>query len=1527
MKKSFLLYFTFLYFGLLCMPTLAQAQFTCPPLTVFPSDCPSNGKIVIDTSTLLASTGTAPYQYRIITAPTPLPTPTLWQTNPAYFSGLLPGSYCIEIRDANLNTCTACTTVVDQYTNLDLTVVNDGCNLKAQVTGGHGPFTYTLYNSNPTPNPPTPLQTNTTAATSFSYTGLTNGQQYYVRVTDACGEFYTTAQTLTYGTIAFSSTPAFPAGGTSLTVALASNTAPSLFTYKIKIGGVSQTPIVSSALSVTFNNLPHDCTDNVIEVIDTACRRGTITISNLVPTAPLQIVFDCLDYSAGIITCHATGGIPPYVYWAWSNPAPTAWYNFAQNSTGIMQIPVGTLYPLALQLKGKCYAEDGINPIFKPLPNTTYNSTTCSVTGSFANTLPNFYPITATCTTCTTPVTQTITSNTDNVNLSPIPLNSTIKFTDNCNNVYICKDTAFLETAKSCTSIQTKLKNAYTCEGPYLNPSIIAATYTLYSATNNPLDTNTTGYFPNLQPSATYTIKAVTTCGTVTQTITLDPSTGAPPPITINYHCYNNQMYAYFTVTGNSPVLIPLSGGSAPINPVTIGNTHTFDTIPAGTYTYQSGCQVGQITINPPTLPNITPVHLNTFCVNGVITYSIKIKDVPGATYEVRNAAGTLFPGTYTTPTVTTPPDWTLAPYWVYTLPHGTYTMQSGCTNSVTVVYPDIPVTTKPTFYVYVDCADWNNPLGQYTYTIYVRAPGLSSIGFTLIDGNNNPIVGYLDGDAMRFSNLPPGQYTTNHPCLANATIDLKPFPVFKIDLFTAVNCPGNNSLIIKGGPTLKAWIKWRDLNYSAPNAIPIELPYFMTLCNYGAFVYYVFKNGVPFSLSNVDCSGDTLKATHFGITPGTYTVKLLSCRVLDEKTIVVGPYVTPTLKADRAFVCDNGSVTDVKLAITNGSPPYTYQRMMNCDPNNIVTYTNADPYALSYTVPALPQGDYCFRVIDGCGVTRTTSTQVAKLGQISPNFKVKCGFIQLKIDKIADANYQWYNVTAGNTAIGTGDSIQVAATSIITKYKVVITNGGPCSWERFIEFASNEGVIPQVKINGALSACYGDSIALNATIMNGAIVPINNIKWYQGTTLVKTGATYTAKAGGIYTVTASNAYGCKGEGSTTLRIPTQILDADKVIVNINCFNAKNGSITLTPKGGLAPYTYAWSIAGATSASVNALDIGTYSYTITDDIGCKKTGTAVITQPQSIAAKVARLNTNDCSAIYKVSVNPTFTNVEYSYDNLPWTNNATSPCLSSPPSAHSVKVRWNGAVCDTTLNFSVPVKTPKIGTITKSICFGDSLKIGNDTLGLYIHKLSGVYSDTLRTPNTFGTCGSCDSVLTVNLTIKPKIETNITKKLCFGSIYTIGTQVYTATGIYVKVLTAANGCDSTVTLDLTIPPLLAVTSSVEQIKCFSAKNGSIALNVSGGFAPYTYLWNNGATTATLNALDTGIYSVIIKDSINCIVTHSVTITQQQAIAAKVARLNTNDCSAIYKVSVNPTFTDVEYSYDNLPWTNNATSPC
>ena len=128
---------------------------------------------------------------------------------------------------------------------------------------------------------------------------------------------------------------------------------------------------------------------------------------------------------------------------------------------------------------------------------------------------------------------------------------------------------------------------------------------------------------------------------------------------------------------------------------------------------------------------------------------------------------------------------------------------------------------------------------------------------------------------------------------------------------------------------------------------------------------------------------------------------------------------------------------------------------------------------------------------------------------------------------------------------------------------------------------------------------------------------------------------------------------------------------------------------------------------------------------------------------------------------------------------------------------------------------------------------------------------SGTYFDTL--PNTLG----CDSVVTLNLTIKNSVATSDSITACDSTTWNGAT--YTTSGIYTQTLQTINGCDSVVTMDITINP--SPVFSFAQDTLADCDVDSILVDAGAGYN--FYAWSNGANTQQIYAANSGTYSVCL----------------------------------------------------------------
>jgi len=90
-------------------------------------------------------------------------------------------------------------------------------------------------------------------------------------------------------------------------------------------------------------------------------------------------------------------------------------------------------------------------------------------------------------------------------------------------------------------------------------------------------------------------------------------------------------------------------------------------------------------------------------------------------------------------------------------------------------------------------------------------------------------------------------------------------------------------------------------------------------------------------------------------------------------------------------------------------------------------------------------------------------------------------------------------------------------------------------------------------------------------------------------------------------------------------------------------------------------------------------------------------------------------------------------------------------------------------------------------------------------------------------------------------------------------------------GTYSVQVTDANGCTANTGSSITEPLALSVSSgTVTPPSSTGGADGTIDMNISGGTAPYTYLWNTGASTEDLTNIGGGVsYTLAVTDANGC----------------------------------------------------------
>ncbi|PHN01249.1 hypothetical protein CRP01_38240 [Flavilitoribacter nigricans DSM 23189 = NBRC 102662] len=113
--------------------------------------------------------------------------------------------------------------------------------------------------------------------------------------------------------------------------------------------------------------------------------------------------------------------------------------------------------------------------------------------------------------------------------------------------------------------------------------------------------------------------------------------------------------------------------------------------------------------------------------------------------------------------------------------------------------------------------------------------------------------------------------------------------------------------------------------------------------------------------------------------------------------------------------------------------------------------------------------------------------------------------------------------------------------------------------------------------------------------------------------------------------------------------------------------------------------------------------------------------------------------------------------------------------------------------CDSILVLDLGISTNCIDSTLLSICAGDSI-VWNGM----VYDSAGIYTDTLMAAN------GQDSIVTLTLDILPTFMDTTFAAICEGELFNWNNTTFDSTGIYVDTLSAMNGCDSILVLDLQV---------------------------------------------------------------------------------------------------------------------------
>jgi len=635
--------------------------------------------------------------------------------------------------------------------------------------------------------------------------------------------------------------------------------------------------------------------------------------------------------------------------------------------------------------------------------------------------------------------------------------------------------------------------------------------------------------------------------------------------------------------------------------------------------------------------------------------------------------------------------------------------------------------------------------------------------------------------------------------------------------------------------------------------------------------------------------------STASNLNPGIYDVTVTDadgCTATTTATIGNIPPGTATISSTSNTLC-HGSCDGAATVSMGGSgnAPYTY---------NWYTSTGVNLGQNLITVNNLCVGFYFCEVTDANGCIATTGqfdiTEPSPINLITSNDSTNC-------NSNCDGNA--YVVANGGTGPYTyqWDDPLLQITTIASSlcagtYNITVTDDNGCNETSQTTIFEPTALSLDSSVTNAIC---GQANGQGCVLVSGGTGPFTYL-WPDLTS----NSCNVGLIAGSYIVQVTDGNNCTESivvEISDLNGPiATIINSDSTLCNGSC----DGSATVDMTGGSGNlFTVQWDANTGSQITPTASNLctGTYTVTITDDLGCSASTSVSIEEPDTLQF-IKNFNNPSCFGYCdgQMWVNIVGGTLPYSYD---WRDNA---------------------------NNSLGINNDSIS----SMCAGTYNLIVTDANGCVIiinYNINNPLQVTGSTTTTDVLCnGACDGTATAN---------GLTGNTPFNYIWDVnaGSQTtQTASGLcpgtYTVTITDANGCFNTAQATITEPTLL--TSSItlfSDVSCNNFCDGFAQIDVQGGTPGYSYTWNNNAgTNQTASSLCAGTYLVIVNDNNNCTTSSSITISEPNPLAVSNTTIDLacfEVCQGDASVSVSGGTGPYSFQWDdpNFTTTSTATNLC
>ena len=616
-----------------------------------------------------------------------------------------------------------------------------------------------------------------------------------------------------------------------------------------------------------------------------------------------------------------------------------------------------------------------------------------------------------------------------------------------------------------------------------------------------------------------------------------------------------------------------------------------------------------------------------------------------------------------------------------------------------------------------------------------------------------------------------------------------------------------------------------------------------------------------------------------------TYTQAL--CTAVDSAFAVIDSM--PTLAIANDTICQGSQAALTSVASLPGGT-YSWAPGNFATANIAISPTQTTTYRLSYNVAGCMAIDSAAVVVDAMPVLTMTGDSVClgNQGQVSVSAS------------IAGGNYLW---TTGETTAAIN-----ASPTVTTAYTVTYT-------EALCVVSASTGINvmqPPTLTPHGTTVCQGSTanISVTPSITGGSYL------WAPGGFNTQAITVVPINTGSYeYTVTYTQGL------CTVIDSAALLVDSIPVLAIANDTICQGSQGSLQAVASLPGGTYSWAPGNFGTANISISPTQTTTYRLAYNLaGCIAVDSAAaVVDPMPVLTM-----TGDSVCIGmpgQVSASPSVNGGTYLWS----TNDNTASATISPGSTTSYTVTYTAALCVVSGSATITVLAlPTLAVTGDTVCSGTAVNLtATPTYGIGTYSwspggyqtqtvsVSPMLSTTYTVTFTMAGCGiAVDSAMIKEWPI-PTVTTTDTA-FCNGFSGSIsatpsvqgGTYQWAPGGGNTPAITVspgattvytvtynAHGCIATGNATATVHTNPTVQVTGTNATC-GVPNGIEVAQTTSGAVPYTYLWSNAATTATINQLaGNQAYSLTVLDTYQCSVTGSAFISQATVVTAAATGVN------------------------------------